>query len=170
SKSGLDIDTCVLDPPIDYFKYEQLSKCDNPFNDEKINLLAIGHLQVESNFEKIPQIISQLQYKNDIHCTIIGNGQRMPHYYQQIAIYDVDDYITLVQSDNVYHYLYNCDVLLTCKEETNDEYEKIADTCCKDVISIDENNLKEKRLTKNRDRTDTYIWNDLNSLMKMIGE
>ncbi len=90
------------------------------YNREKINLLIFSRMSIETELETVPELLAELN--EDIHCTLIGNGPRLPRYWQQIAIWDVNTKITLInECENVVPYIRHCDVLVLaeCEEQSH---------------------------------------------------
>ncbi|MCD7750771.1 MAG: hypothetical protein LUI10_03370 [Lachnospiraceae bacterium] len=117
----------VLTLPVDtpWYWEQSIQSCEYELQAEELNLVAVPGMSRESALERLPKFLSEHQeHRPPLHCYLIGDGERLDRYIQQIAIYSVDHLITLVgQVDNPYPYVRSCDALLVSEPERHPELE-----------------------------------------------
>lgn len=132
----------VLSPPIDREKYIRLSEegVQLPYCEEHINLLAAGRMEMYSELEQLPFLASEYRTEYPVlRWFLLGEGPRIPHFWQQIAIYDADQYVTLLgQQENPFPWLSHCDALVISSDDLVPELIKAADIWKIPVIPLSE--------------------------------
>ena len=86
----------------------------------KFNIVSIGRLHEEKQFEKIPQIVSQIKTSKPFCWYIIGSGPDEELIKKEIEKYQLQDKVILMgMKDNPYPYIKNADlVVMTSRTES----------------------------------------------------
>ena len=90
------------------------------FDNSVFNIVSIGRLHEEKQFEKIPQIVSQMKVSTPFCWYIIGSGPDEELIRGEIKKYHLKDNVILLgMKDNPYPYIKNADlVVMTSRTES----------------------------------------------------
>lgn len=90
------------------------------FDGSVFNIVSIGRLHEEKQFEKIPQIVSQMKVSTPFYWYIIGSGPDEEVIRSEIEKYHLQDKVILLgMKDNPYPYIKNADlVVMTSRTES----------------------------------------------------
>lgn len=165
----------LLCPPVDADSYVRLARQPfaSPYPADCVNLLAVGRWNQESRMEAIPGRAAQWRRKRpDLRWFILGEGKRMPHFWQQIAMHDVDREVRLLgNTDNPYPFLFFCDALLVDTESRMGDLEDAAVLFRIPVYTMEELPDKIPTLCKNRRANQEVVypqWPGLEIMKRLI--